>query len=83
MPNQTQNLNDSRLVLQLSLLKPLKPGVKSRMKMVLYMNRCVKDFPAISFLNSCQQSRIPAALADHKTAVVCGSHEDYAYETYA
>ena len=28
-----QNLNDSRLILQLSLPNPLKPGVKSRMKM--------------------------------------------------
>ena len=28
-----QNINDSRLVLQLSLPNPLKPGVKSRMKM--------------------------------------------------
>ena len=28
-----QNVNDSRLVLQLSLPNPLKPGVKSRMKM--------------------------------------------------
>ena len=27
------NLNDSRLVLQLTLPNPLKPGVKSRMKM--------------------------------------------------
>ena len=30
---KSQNLNDSRLVLQLSLSNPLKPGVKSRMKM--------------------------------------------------
>ena len=30
---KSQNLNDSRLVLQLSLPNPLKPGVKSRMKM--------------------------------------------------
>ena len=29
----TQNLNDSHLVLQSSLPNPLKPGVKSRMKM--------------------------------------------------
>ena len=29
----SQNLNDSRLVLQLSLPSPLKPGVKLRMKM--------------------------------------------------
>ena len=29
----SQNLNDSCLVLQLSLPNPLKPGVKSRMKM--------------------------------------------------
>ena len=28
----SQNLNDSHLVLQLSLPNPLKPGVKSRMK---------------------------------------------------
>ena len=28
-----QNLNDSRLVLQLSVPNPLKQGVKSRMKM--------------------------------------------------
>ena len=31
--NKSQNLNDSRLVLQLPLPNPLKPGVKSRMKM--------------------------------------------------
>ena len=31
--NELQHLNVSRLVLQLSLLNPLKPGVKSRMKM--------------------------------------------------
>ena len=30
---KAQKLNDSRLVLQLSLPNPLKPGVKSRMKM--------------------------------------------------
>ena len=30
---KSQNLNVSNLVLQLSLLSPLKPGVKSRMKM--------------------------------------------------
>ena len=30
---KSQNLNVSRLVLQLSLPNPLKPGVKSRMKM--------------------------------------------------
>ena len=30
---KSQNLNDSRLVLQLSLPNRLKPGVKSRMKM--------------------------------------------------
>ena len=30
---KTQNLNDSHLVLQLSLPNPLKLGVKSRMKM--------------------------------------------------
>ena len=30
---KSQNLNDSRLVLQLSLSNPLKPGLKSRMKM--------------------------------------------------
>ena len=30
---KSQNLNDSRLVLPLSLPNPLKPGVKSRMKM--------------------------------------------------
>ena len=30
---RSQNLNNSRLVLQLSLHNPLKPGVKSRMKM--------------------------------------------------
>ena len=28
-----QNFNDSRLILQLPLTNPLKPGVKSRMKM--------------------------------------------------
>ena len=31
--HQFQNLNDSRLVLQLCVPNPLKPGVKSRMKM--------------------------------------------------
>ena len=30
---KSQNLNVSRLVLQLSLPNPLKPGIKSRMKM--------------------------------------------------
>ena len=30
---QNQNLNDSRITLQLPLPNPLKPGVKSRMKM--------------------------------------------------
>ena len=30
---KSQNLNDSCLVLQLSLTNPLKPGVKWRMKM--------------------------------------------------
>ena len=30
-----QDLNDSRLVLQLSLRNPLKPGIKSRMKVQL------------------------------------------------
>ena len=30
---KSQNLNASRLVLQLSLPYPMKPGVKSRMKM--------------------------------------------------
>ena len=30
---KSQYLNDSRLVLQLSLPNPYKPGVKSRMKM--------------------------------------------------
>ena len=30
---KSQNLNVSRLVLQLSLSNPMKPGVKSRMKM--------------------------------------------------
>ena len=30
---KSQNLNNSRLILQLSLPNPLKPGVKSRMKM--------------------------------------------------
>ena len=32
-PNKSQNLNGSRLILQLSLLNPLKPGVKSTIKM--------------------------------------------------
>ena len=31
--NKFQNLNDYRLVLQLSLPNPLEPGVESRMKM--------------------------------------------------
>ena len=30
---QNQNLNDSRLIMQLPLPNPFKPGVKSRMKM--------------------------------------------------
>ena len=30
---QNQTLNDSRLIMQLPLPNPLKPGVKSRMKM--------------------------------------------------
>ena len=30
---QSQNINGSRLILQLSLPNPLKPGVKLRMKM--------------------------------------------------
>ena len=30
---KSQNLNVSRLILQLSLPNPMKPGVKSRMKM--------------------------------------------------
>ena len=33
MHTKSKNLNVSRLVLQLSLPSPLKPGVKSRMKM--------------------------------------------------
>ena len=36
---KSQNLNDSRLVLQLPLPNPLKPGVKSRMKMWLEQRR--------------------------------------------
>ena len=36
---QSKNWNVSRLVLQLSLPKPLKPGVKSRMKMLLLERR--------------------------------------------
>ena len=36
---KSQNLNASRLVLQLSLPNPLKPGVKSRMKMQLEQRR--------------------------------------------
>ena len=36
---KSQNLNVSRLVLQLSLLIPLKPGVQSRMKMKLEQRR--------------------------------------------
>ena len=32
-PTKYQNVNDPRLTLQLSLPNPLKPGVKSRMKM--------------------------------------------------
>ena len=30
---QNQNLNDSRLIMQLPLPNPFKPGVQSRMKM--------------------------------------------------
>ena len=33
---KSQNLNDSRLILHLSLPNPLKPGVKSRMKMYIW-----------------------------------------------
>ena len=36
---KSQNLNESRLVLQLSLPNPLNPGVKSRMKMELEQRR--------------------------------------------
>ena len=36
---KSQHLNVSHLVLQLSLLNPLKPGVKSRMKMYLEQRR--------------------------------------------
>ena len=36
---KSQNLNDSRLVLQLPLSNPLEPGVKSRMKMQLGQRR--------------------------------------------
>ena len=36
---KSQNLYVSNLVLQLSLLNPLKPGVKSRMKMYLEQRR--------------------------------------------
>ena len=36
---KSQKLNDSRLVLQLSLPNPLKQGVKSRMKMQLEQRR--------------------------------------------
>ena len=36
---KSQNLNVSRLVVQLSLSNPLKPGVKSRMKMSLEQRR--------------------------------------------
>ena len=36
---KTLELNDSRLVVQLSLPNPLKPGVKSRMKMWLVQRR--------------------------------------------
>ena len=40
---KSQNLNVSRLVLQLSLPNPLKPGVKSRMKMQLEQRRHLSD----------------------------------------
>ena len=36
---KSQNLNVSHLVLQLSLPNPMKPGVKSRMKMQLAQRR--------------------------------------------
>ena len=36
---KSKKLNDSRLVLQLSLPNPLKPRVKSRMKMLLEQRR--------------------------------------------
>ena len=38
---KSQNLNDSHVVLQLSLPNPLKPGVKSGMKMQLEQHRQV------------------------------------------
>ena len=38
---QNQNLNDSRLIMQLPLPNPLKPDVKSRMKMELEQRRQV------------------------------------------
>ena len=38
----SQNVNVSRLVLQLSLHNSLKPGVKSKMKMLLEQRRLVK-----------------------------------------
>ena len=37
--SKPQNLNDSRLVLRLSVSNPLKPGVKSRLKMQLEQDR--------------------------------------------
>ena len=39
MRTKSQNLDVSRLVLQLSLSNPLKPGVKSRMKMYSSANK--------------------------------------------
>ena len=39
MCNKSQNLNVSRLDLQLPLLNPLKPGIKSGMKMKLEQRR--------------------------------------------
>ena len=35
MPTKSPDLNVSRIVLQLSLPNPLKPGFKSRMKIII------------------------------------------------
>ena len=41
-PTKSQKLNVSRLVLQLPLPNPFKPGVKSRIKMQLELHRQAK-----------------------------------------
>ena len=51
--NKSQNLNVSRLVLQLSLANPIKPGVRSRMKMYL-SRRCPNCIWVTNNVMACQ-----------------------------